>query len=322
MNLTMILFSVLGFLAVVMALEGLYNLWASKYSAEARRLSGRLHALSGEAFAEVAIERGERLGRGGWFQTLIARLEIGARLTHWVESCGTTATAGEMLLLSAGLALLGSLLPALLGRPPILGLALAVVLAAVPWWRLSRRRSQRIRRFETEFPEALDLMCRALRAGHAFATAVKLVGEEVPEPLGRDFRILFDEMNYGVPVPEALARLAQRVPLPDVSYFVVAVLIQREAGGNLAELLENISSIVRARLKLLGDVRTLSAEGRMSAKILTVLPFAVAVVVNLLNPKFMAVLWTDSTGQTVIGVALLMMCLGILWMRKVIDLHV
>ncbi len=152
MNMTMILFSVLGFLAVVMALEGLYNLWASKYSAEARRMSGRLHALSGEAFAEVAIERGERLGRGGWFQTLIARLEIGARLTHWVESCGTTATAGEMLLLSAGLALLGSLLPALLGRPPILGLALAVVLAAVPWWRLSRRRSQRIRRFETSSP--------------------------------------------------------------------------------------------------------------------------------------------------------------------------
>jgi tight adherence protein B len=125
-----------------------------------------------------------------------------------------------------------------------------------------------------------------------------------------------------VPVPEALARLAQRVPLPDVSYFVVAVLIQREAGGNLAELLENIARIVRARLKLLGDVRTLSAEGRMSAQILTLLPFAVAVVVNLLNPKFMAVLWTDPSGQTVIGVALLMMCLGIVWMRKVIDLHV
>ena len=322
MNLTMILFSVLGFLAVVMALEGLYNLWASKYSAEARRLSGRLNALSGEAFAEVAIERNERLGRAGWFQALIERTEVSARLVHWVDACGTTVTAGELLLLSVGLALLGLLLPALLGRPPILGLVLAAVLAAVPWWRMSRRRNKRIRRFETEFPEALDLMCRALRAGHAFATAVKLVGEEVPEPLGRDFRILFDEMNYGVPVPEALARLAQRVPLPDVSYFVVAVLIQREAGGNLAELLENIGAIVRARLKLLGDVRTLSAEGKLSAQILTVLPFGVAALVNLLNPKFMTVLWTDPWGQNVIGVALLMMCLGILWMRKVIDLHV
>ena len=141
-------------------------------------------------------------------------------------------------------------------------------------------------------------MGRAMRAGHAFPTAVKMVGDEMAEPLGRDFRILFDEMNYGVPASDALQHLAERVPVPDVSYFVVAVMIQRESGGNLAELLDKIATIVRERLKLLGEVRTLSAEGRLSACILTALPFGVGLMVNLVNPEFMAVLWTDPAGCT------------------------
>lgn len=322
MDLTMILFSVLGFLAIVMTLEGLYNLWASSHSAEAVRIRDRLSALSGEAFAEAAIQITEPRPQLAWFQTLIEANAQGQRLTHWVNSCGTTVTAGQLLLLSTGLGLLGLLLPGLAGKPPLLGLALGALLAIAPWWRMGGLRNRRIRSFESQFPEALDLMCRAMRAGHAFNTAVKLVGEEVPDPLGRDFRLLFDEMNYGVPVPEAMGRLAQRVPLPDVSYFVVAVLIQREAGGNLAELLEKISTIVRARLKLLGDVRTLSAEGRLSAQILTVLPFAVAFVVFLINPGFLSVLWTDPSGQLVVAQAVLMMVVGILWMRKIIHLHI
>lgn len=322
MDLTLILFSVLGFLAVVLALEGLYNLWASGHSAEALRVRDRLSALRGEAFTEVALERDDKPGRFAWFQAMIERVAAGERLTHWVEACGTTVTAGELLLLSAGLGLVGLLLPGLLGQPPVLGLVLGVVLAALPWWRMSVRRERRVRSFEIQFPEALDLMCRAMRAGHAFATAVKLVGEESNEPLSRDFRILFDELNYGLPMEEALLHLAHRVPLPDVSYFVIAVLLQREAGGNLAELMEKISSIVRARLKLMGDVRTLSAEGRLSGIVLTVLPFAVALAVSLLNPKYLSVLWTDPVGLRIVGVALLMMVLGVLWMRRIIAIRV
>jgi tight adherence protein B len=322
MDLTIILFAVLGFLAVVLTLEGVYNLWASDHSAEAKRIKSRLSALSGEAFTEVAFERGERTVRLPWMQALLHRVGVGERLTRWVSATGSVVTAGEVLLLSLGLGLVGLLLPGLLGKPPIFGLVLALILAAAPWMRMSMMRNQRIKMFENQFPEALDLMCRSMRAGHAFPTAVKLVGEEIAEPLGRDFRILFDELNFGVPVNDALGRLAQRIPLPDVSYFVVAVLIQRESGGNLAELLENISSIVRARLKLLGDVRTLSAEGKMSAQVLTGLPFAVAVVVNLVNPEFMSVLWTDPGGIKAVGVALFMMAMGILWMRNIIAIRV
>jgi tight adherence protein B len=134
--------------------------------------------------------------------------------------------------------------------------------------------------------------------------------------------MLFDEMNFGVPTHTALARLAERVPLADVSYFAAAVMIQRESGGNLAELLDKIAAIVRERLKLHGEVRTLSAEGRLSAVILTTLPFAVAVVVNLVNPGFMAVLWNDPSGMRMVGTALFMMALGVLWMRSIVRIRV
>jgi len=142
------------------------------------------------------------------------------------------------------------------------------------------------------------------------------------EPLGPEFRMLCDEMNYGVPTTEALQRLAQRVPIPDLSYFVVAVIIQRESGGNLTELLDKIASVVRARLQLHGEVRTLSAEGRLSAWILGSLPFATALLINLLTPKFMELLWTDPAGLRLVGAALLSMAIGVVWMRNIIRIRV
>ena len=316
------LFALLGFLAVVLALEGLYNLWASTRSDEARRIGSRLEALRGEVRTEVSLQRVQERSRLPWLQDLVASTGPGERLSLFVRSSGMQVSAAELLLLSLLLGAVGFALPALIGRPPVLGAAAALALAWLPWWRVSSARNKRVQRFEQQFPEALDMMGRAMRAGHAFPTAVKMCGEEMAEPMGRDFRILSDEMNYGVPAAEALQNLALRVPLPDVSYFVVAVMIQRESGGNLAELLDSISAILRARLKLLGEVRTLSAEGRLSAIILTALPFGVALVVNLVNPDFMKVLWTDPAGLKVVGGALFMMVLGMLWMRSIIRIRV
>ena len=322
MDLSFVLFAVVAFLAVVLLCEGLYNLWASHNSAEARRISQRLAALSGEMHTQASIERNVEPSRLPRLNELLSRAAAGQKLQRFVSASAMAVSPVELMLMSATLAAVGLLLPVLLGKPPIFGVVLGLVLAVLPWWRVARRRAERIERIERQFPEALDLMGRAMRAGHAFPTAVKMVGDEMAEPLGRDFRILFDEMNYGVPVNEALAHLAERVPLPDVSYFVVAVMIQRESGGNLAELLDKIASIVRQRLKLLGEIRTLSAEGRLSAVILTALPFVVALVVNLVNPKFMAVLWTDPAGLRIVGVALLMMVVGIFWMRQIIRIRV
>ena len=322
MDITFLLFALFGFLAVVIALEGLYNLWASNNSAEARRIASRLAALQGEVHTEISLERVQQRSRMPWLQDLVSSTGPGERVSMFVRASGLQTTAAELLLLSLLLAAAGFTLLALFGQLPTLGAALAISLGVLPWWRVSSARNKRIQRFEQQFPEALDMMSRAMRAGHAFPSAIKMCGEEMSEPMGRDFRLLSDEMNYGVPAAEALQNLALRVPLPDVSYFVVAVLIQRESGGNLAELLDSISSILRARLMLLGEVRTLSAEGKLSAIILTALPFCVALAVNLANPKFMDVLWTDPAGMRVVGVALLLMVLGMLWMRSIIRIRV
>ncbi|MDO8778831.1 MAG: type II secretion system F family protein [Burkholderiaceae bacterium] len=322
MDLSLILFAVVAFLAVVLSLEGAYNVWASRSSPEAKRITARLEALAGETLAQASIERARQQSRMPRLNALLGGLRTGQRMQRFVTASAVTTSPAELLVTSVALGAVGLFLPGLFGKPLIFGAVLGLILALLPWWRVARRRSARIERIEYQFPEALDLMSRAMRAGHAFPSAVKMVADEMTDPMGRDFRILFDEMNYGVSTNDALAHLAARVPVPDVSYFVVAVMIQRESGGNLAELLDKISTIVRERLKLLGEVRTLSAEGKLSAIILTALPFCVGLVVNLVNPKFMEVLWTDPAGLRMVGVALFMMLMGILWMRSIIRIRV
>ena len=181
---------------------------------------------------------------------------------------------------------------------------------------------KRLTTFEQQLPDALDLMGRALRAGHAFSGAMKMVGDEMPEPVAGEFRTTFDELNYGISLQDALQNLATRVPSDDLRYFVIAVLIQRETGGNLTELLDNISALIRARLKLMGTIRVLSAEGRLSATILCILPFVVAVVIYLLNPKFIATLWTDPFGVRLLVAGAIGLVIGIIWTQRIIRIRV
>lgn len=315
--------AVLAFLAAVLSLEGLFQLWVSRHGAEARRIRERLAAQAGMPLARAAgLERAPAPERLAGIGTVLAVLPGGARLVRWVRAAGDGTSAGEVIVLSAGLAALGLAVPLWLDRPMWVGVGLAMAFAALPWWWTARRRSRRIDRFERQFPEALDLMSRAMRAGHSFSNAVQMAGDELPAPLGADFRQMFEELNYGVSMNDALVHLSERVPLPDVSYFTVAVLIQRESGGNLAELLDKIASLVRARLKLHGDIRTLSAEGRLSAWILTLLPFALGLVITLINPKFIGILWTDPVGVRLVGAASVMLVLGVWWMRRIIRIHV
>jgi tight adherence protein B len=309
---------------VALSLEGGYQVWASKSSAEAKRMAARLRTLEGASDeTPLTIERHSTVRRWNWLDdSALAGLPGGPALLRYLETSGTGRGAGEMLLYSAVLGVAGAALPAMLAKPWTFSAVLGGILAGLPWFWLGRRRSARLRLLERQIPDALDLMGRAMRAGHAFPTAVKMVGDEMAEPIGKEFRVLFDETNFGVPQNEALMRLADRVPIDDLRYFVIAVMIQRESGGNLAELLDNIAAIVRARLKLLGEVRTLSAEGKLSAWILGLLPFCVGALINLLNPRFLQVLWTDPVGQKMVGAALLMMALGVLWMRRIIRIRV
>lgn len=324
MDTSYVLFAVLLFVAVVLGLEGFYQVWASKNSVESKRLAARLRAIeSGGRETMLSIERAQPRGHWIWLDGhVIALLPRGDQLFRYLETSGTGKTAGEMVVASAAMGLVGFFGPLMFSRPLVYSIFGAMVLGILPWFRLSRQRDRRIRMFEKQIPEALDLMARAMRAGHAFPTTVQMVGDEMPDPIGQEFRTLFDETNYGVPQQEALLRLADRVPVSDLGYFVVAVMIQRESGGNLAELLDNISTIVRSRLRLLDSVRTLSAEGRLSAWILIALPFVTGALINIITPEFMKVLWTDPAGIRLVGAALVVMALGVIWMRNIIRIRV
>jgi tight adherence protein B len=321
MDLTFAAFAVLAFLAVVLSLEGLFNLWQSKHGAEAKRIRQRMAALSGESHREATLERAQER-KDDWLSRILVGTGDGSRLDRWVSAAGTQTTATELVAWTAVLVVVGAVVPSFMKLPTSFSLALALALGAVPWLVVGQKRAARIRRFEHQLPEALDMMARALRAGHAFPSAIKMCGEETAEPLGRDLRIFSDELNYGMPMQQALQNFAGRVPVDDVRFFSVAVMIQRESGGNLAELLEKISGIIRERLKLHGQVRTLTAEGRFSAIVLVGLPLFMAFILNLINPKMTSMLWTDPAGQKMVGVALVMMILGVLWMRKLIRIRV
>lgn len=319
-----LLFALATFIAVVLFLEGAYLWWASSHSAEVKRLNRRLEevATGAQGARPASLYKEQNATGSATGDRMLAAIPRLDGLNRLIVQSRLNLTLAQFLGWTAALAALGFAVPLLFDRPVILGVLGAGVLAVLPTLYVIRARSQHMQQFERQLPEALDLMGRALRAGHAFPTAIKMVAEEMKDPIGGEFRILFDEMNYGVPQQTALLNLASRTDSTDLSYFVIAVLIQRDSGGNLAELLDNISAIIRARLKLYGEIRTLSAEGRLSAWILGCLPFATGAMVNLVNPGFMKVLWEDPAGINFIYGALFMMVFGVLWMRKIIRIRV
>jgi tight adherence protein B len=193
---------------------------------------------------------------------------------------------------------------------------------ALPMVWLVWKRAKRVAALESLLPDAIDLIARALRAGHAFPAAVQMVGEESPEPLASEFRVVHEEINFGLGLDEAFRNLSARVPSDDMRFFVIAVLLQRETGGNLAEVLGNIGTLVRNRFKLLGKVRVLAAEGKLSAWILGLMPVGIAMLINIVNPEFMSLLWKDSVGLNLIYCCLVMYIIGIFWMWRLIKLRI
>lgn len=317
-------FVVAVFIAVVLGIEGLFMWWNTTRGPEAKRMERRLRAASagGHGTEQLSILKQRVLSRSDTMQRLLLALPHVQSLDRIIIQSGTSMTVGDLVLLTLMFGGTGVFIPMYLGRGLPFGIALGCVLALLPSLYVFRARTQRLRRLENQLPDAIDLMGRAMRAGHAFPNALKMVGEEMSDPIGSEFRTLFDEINYGVRLEDALLNLLERVPSTDLQYFVVALLIQRETGGNLAELLDNISAIVRARIKLMGEIRTLSAEGKLSAWVLALLPFGTAVLINVVNPKFMTVLWTDPAGLKLVYFALFMMAFGIWWMSRIVKIRV
>jgi tight adherence protein B len=318
-------FLVLAFVAVVLLLEGLYLYWNATRSPEARKIEQRLHALAAGAVPRdegASILKERMLSGVPALQRLLFAVPRLRALDRVLEQSGIRLTVSRLLAVSLCTGVLTFAFAMLTPLPVVLGVGLAATACGLPFVYVGRRRTRRLQQIERQLPDALDLICRALRAGHAFTAGLQMVGEEMPEPLGSEFRVTHEEINYGVSLQQALMNLAARVPCIDVRYFVIAVLIQRESGGNLTEVLGNLAALIRERFKLMEKVRVLATEGRMSAWILSLLPFAVAGTINVINPGFMQVLWTDPLGTKMVAFALTTMALGILWMRRIINIHV
>jgi tight adherence protein B len=201
-------------------------------------------------------------------------------------------------------------------------LAAACLGGLSPFAFLMHRRTVRLKRFEEQFPEALDLLSRAIRAGHALQTALGMAADELPDPVGPEFKKTFDQQNFGLPLRDALNEMAARIGVLDVRFFVTAVLIQRDTGGNLSEILENLAHVVRERFKIRRQVRVHTAHGRFTGYVLLALPAALAIALSFINPEHMQSLFRERIGQLMLMGAMTMQAIGFIWIRQVIKIEV
>jgi tight adherence protein B len=319
------LFALLLFVAVVLLVEGAYVWWNGAKGPEARRIEQRLRAMSAGSHDDargLSILKERLLAESPSLNRLLLGVPRVQQMDRLLEQSGLSWSVAYFLFLIAVAAVAGLLIGGFLGLAGWVIAALCVGLAMLPLLYVLGRKRKRLVQIDQQLPDALEMMSRALRAGHAFPSALKMVGDEMSDPIAAEFRIAFDEVNYGIALKDAMLNLATRVPITDFRYFVIAVLIQRETGGNLAELLDNIAAIVRGRHKLAGTIRVLSAEGRLSAWILCLLPFVLALAISLLNREFISVLWTDLSGIKLVSSAAALMAIGIIWMRGIIRIRV
>ena len=327
MDLLFYSFTVFLFAAVILLIEGVYLWWSSTHGKAARRIARRLQVMSGgmgRTGERISILKQRRFSVHDGFDRLLHRIAPLQWLDALLIQAGSRLTVERFL----GCSLVAFLLAFMasmhwpLPLPVALRFVLVLPALAVPYLLVRRARTRRLCRIEHQLPDAADFIARALRAGHSFTNVLQIVGNELPEPLSSEFRLAREEINYGVPMGEALHNMAARIPLTDLRYLIIAVLIQRESGGNLAEILGNISTIIRNRLKLVAQVRVLSAEGRMSAWILGLLPFAVMLVLTVVNPNYVSFLWTDPSGVRLMWYAAGMILFGVIWLRKVIRIRI
>jgi tight adherence protein B len=252
---------------------------------------------------------------------LSSRSAISGPIHRLIEQSGVKTTVGVVVLATGCLAMIGVLMGQLWLRSILLGLLAGALTGAIPYGFLKWKRFQRLQRFEELFPEALSLMTRAMRAGHTFITALGMVADELPQPIAAEFKLLHDRQNFGLPIAEALRDFGHRIPILPARFFVTAVLTQRESGGNLSEVLENLATVIRERFTVMRQVKAKSAHGRMTGWILTGLPPAAALLLNIINPGHFGAMLEESLGIQMIVAAVVLQIVGALIIRKIVNVE-
>jgi tight adherence protein B len=318
---TIVAFTFVLVLAIVM---GMYWVLVERPEArESAELRRRLGPTAQPAkFSHALLKPEEKLSNVTQLDVVLHRAgQLIAPLQRVIAQSGLKVTVGTVLLACgciAGLTYLAVL--RLLGLP-LIAIAIAAAAFFLPIGYVRWKRTRRMLKFEEQFPEAIDLLARALRAGHALTTGLSMIAEELPEPTGMEFRLLYDQQNFGLPLPQALKLFADRIPSIDARFFVTAVLTQREAGGNLSEVLDNLSSIIRDRFKVKRQVRVISAHGRITGWVLSALPSSLAMLFATTNPTIYHRFYSDPLGAKLIGGALLLQVAGVLIIRKIVRIE-
>ena len=320
----MILVPLLVFLSVLVATAGGYFLLAPAAD-RSRELKRRLALidLRGIDRADMPdVLKAELLSDVPLLHRVLSYLDLARRTDMRLRQAGMELKVGVFALLSLSLFALGTLAAVLLHWHLALSVLLGTLIALVPNTVVDIRRRRRMKAFVQQFPDALEMFARSLRAGHSFTGAIQLVSQEMPYPMGTEFRQVFDEQNLGVPLREALTGMTRRVDSIDARFFVTAILIQRETGGNLAEIIDKIAHVIRERFRIQAQLKIFTAQARMTGTILALLPIAVAVAIGILNPDYLKPLWFERAGKFLILLALCMQVTGALVIRKIIRIKI
>jgi len=272
--------------------------------------------------AIVDVRKKELLSAVPIINRWLSKIELAPKLRLWLYQANLSWTAGGLMLMTAAAFVLVGYLTYLRSDSVIFAAILGAVVASLPSFWVMQKRRRRFNDFEAGLPEALDLMVSALRAGHSLVAALRLVSDESPDPIGVEFRLCFEEQNYGLELRTAMENLVTRVPLQDLRIVATAILIQRESGGNLAEVLEKGATLIRERFKLRREVRTRTAQGRLTGWILSALPLIMGVLLYLINPKLMSLLWTRPLGIKLLYASAGMTVLGGMIIRKIVNMEV
>jgi tight adherence protein B len=319
------LLALLIFVVVAAAVFSIGSLLDQR-NARARLLRDRLASVQKpverEPSEELALLRDEMLSEIPAFDTLLRRSVAISNLQTMLEQADLDVRAGNILLLCGVSAVVLGVLVTWTSGSALFGVAGVLLGALIPYSYASWRRTRRFQKFEEIFPEAIDTLARAVRAGHAFTTALELISNEVGEPIATEFRKLYEEQKFGLPVRDALMNLTERIPLVDVKFFVTAVMLQRETGGNLAEILDNLSYVIRERFKIMRQVRVYTAQGRLTMLLLMGLPPLIITAMLFLSPQFIHPLFSDPIGHTLVVVGITLQTVGYFVIRRIIQIQV
>jgi len=305
---------------------GAYLLATHGTDAKRARLKNRLsEALLHSAHTEdveVVLARNELMSEIPWINRSLVKLQAALRLKQMLDQADLHVTPSRLVMFSGMAGMLAALAVSVISVNIFLvlggGLAAATLPFAHVWWK----RKQRFDAFLENLPDALDLMSRALSAGHAFSEALHMVSTEMPDPIAGEFRKAYEEQNLGLSLKLAMENLTARMPLLDLRMCVTAIMIQRETGGNLAEILEKVAHTIRERFRIMGDLKTLTTSSRMSAWLLCGLPIFVSIAITFMNPEYMSILWKDQRGHYLIAAAMILQISGMLIVRKILDIRI